>query len=118
MGNSCDKVSWPDTHRNGMPIVRRRGIGGPVAFVIGEDSVVGGGDHSIRLHLEDGEEVREGRPNQQGIMRGWHSLRMEAVAAIQRQTGDGGGAPIIGSGHTAHGRMGGLPGAPNWRELV
>jgi hypothetical protein len=70
MGNSCDKVSWPDTHRNGMPTVRRRGIGGPVAFVIGEDSVVGGGDHSIRLHLEDGEEVREGRPNQQGIMRG------------------------------------------------
>jgi hypothetical protein len=46
-----------------MSTVRRRGIGGPTTFVIGEDYVVVSDDRSIRLQLEDGEEVREGRPN-------------------------------------------------------
>jgi hypothetical protein len=38
---------------------RRRGIGGSVAFVTGEDAIVVGGDRNILLQLEDGEEVRE-----------------------------------------------------------
>jgi hypothetical protein len=63
MGSAHDKVSLPDTHRNSMSTVRRRGIGGPTTFVIGEDYVVVSDDRSIRLQLEDGEEVREGRPN-------------------------------------------------------
>jgi hypothetical protein len=118
MGSACDKVSWSDTHRNGMSMVRRRGIGGPMAFVIDVDYVVVGGSHSICMQLEDGEEVREGRPNRQGITRGWRSPRMEAVAAIRRKTGDGGDAPVIEAGHTTHGWMGGLPGAPNRWEFV
>jgi hypothetical protein len=43
---------------------------------------------------------------------------MEAMAPIQRKTGDGGGAPVTGVGQTTRGRMGGLPGAPKRRELT
>jgi hypothetical protein len=44
-------------------------------------------------------------------VRGWRSSRMEVAATIQCKTDDGGGAPVIGAGHTTRGRMGGLPGA-------
>jgi hypothetical protein len=37
---------------------------------------------------------------------------------IRRKTGDGGGSPVTGDGHTAHGWMGGLPGARNRQELA
>jgi hypothetical protein len=71
------------------------------------------------LQLEDGEEVNEGRSNHQGITRGWgwRSPRMKAAAVIQHKTGDGGGAPVIGAGHKARGRMGGLPCALKRRKL-
>jgi hypothetical protein len=49
-------------------------------------------------------------------VRGWRSPRMEAAAAIQRKTRDGGGAPVIGAGHTARGQMGGLPSALSCRS--
>jgi hypothetical protein len=71
------------------------------------------------LQLEDGEEVNEGRSNHQGITRGWgwRSPRMKAAAVIQHKTGDGGGAPVIGAGHKARGRMGGLPCALKRQKL-
>jgi hypothetical protein len=62
--------------------------------------------------------VREDRPNRQGVMWGWRSPRMEVAAVIQCKIGDGGGAPVTGAGQTAHGRMGGLSGAPKRRELT
>jgi hypothetical protein len=59
MGSACDKVLWPDTKWSSMSTGRRRGIGGSVAFVTGEDAIVVGSDRNILLQLEDGEEVRE-----------------------------------------------------------
>jgi hypothetical protein len=43
---------------------------------------------------------------------------MEVKAAIRLKTGDGGGAPVTEARHTTHGWMGGLPSAPNRRELT
>jgi hypothetical protein len=50
-------------------------------------------------------------------VRGWRSPRMEAAAAIRRKTRDGGGAPVIGAGHTTRGQMGGLPSALKLQKL-
>jgi hypothetical protein len=49
---------------------------------------------------------------------GWHPPWMEMTTMIRRKTGDGGGAPVTCAGHTAHGQMGGLPGAPNRWKLT